>query len=352
MTLAEHVFLYCERGGSDALLAEPVNAASNAGFLLAALVGLVLVLRRPKYEQSADHFLLIALVLLIGIGSLSFHLYANRLTELADVVPIGVFMLVYLGYALNRLLYVPPGWTVLILIGFAAIVSLALQVRCWPGGVGFPGADVSGATQCINGSVSYLPALFAMVIIGLLLKEREHRAAAYVLWAAAIFAVSITLRSLDLTLCDRITWQGRNLGTHAAWHLLNALMLFLLIRASLEAGPLRYGRPIVILDEIAPARRKAAAERVPVQAEAKQGPLAAASTPVEIMPAKPKPGDAERAGNKPVGGEGSSGETPEAEAVETWPGVEEIEAEPAEDNVEAEEPTLAEPVETPKPFPR
>ena len=37
MTLGEHVFLYCERGTSDALLAEPINAASNGAFLLAAL---------------------------------------------------------------------------------------------------------------------------------------------------------------------------------------------------------------------------------------------------------------------------------------------------------------------------
>jgi hypothetical protein len=40
MTLSEHVFLYCERGTSQALLAEPVIAASNAAFLLTALAGL------------------------------------------------------------------------------------------------------------------------------------------------------------------------------------------------------------------------------------------------------------------------------------------------------------------------
>ena len=54
---------------------------------------------------------------------------------------------------------------------------------------------------------------------------------------AAIFAVSITLRSLDLALCDEIKWQGRATGTHFAWHLLNAIVLFLLIRASLEVRP-------------------------------------------------------------------------------------------------------------------
>ncbi len=31
MNFGEHVFLYCERGTNEALLAEPVNAASNSG---------------------------------------------------------------------------------------------------------------------------------------------------------------------------------------------------------------------------------------------------------------------------------------------------------------------------------
>ncbi len=76
-----------------------------------------------------------------------------------------------------------------------------------------------------------------MIVVGLVLSERGHKAAPWLLWAAAIFAVSITLRSLDLALCDKVVIQGRNTGTHAAWHVLNALALFLLIRASLEGGP-------------------------------------------------------------------------------------------------------------------
>jgi MYXO-CTERM domain-containing protein len=98
MTLSEHVFLYCERGRSEAIFAEPFNAASNAAFLLAALAALGLLRRRPKVMRSADHMLLIAFVFLIGLGSLAFHLLADRASLLADVIPIDVFMLVYLGF--------------------------------------------------------------------------------------------------------------------------------------------------------------------------------------------------------------------------------------------------------------
>ena len=237
MTFGEHVFLYCERGTNEALLAEPINAISNIAFLLAALIGLQLVLWRPPEERSPDHFLLPVLVLFIGLGSLAFHLYADQVTALADVVPITVFMLVYLGFALNRFLGVPPAWTVLAVIGFAAIIAITMQVQCSAGAIGLLGPDVQGAKPCLNGSLFYLPALVALIVVGLVLSERGHRAAPYLLWAAAIFAVSITLRSLDLALCDQVVIEGRKVGTHFAWHVLNALALFLLLRASLEGGP-------------------------------------------------------------------------------------------------------------------
>ena len=234
MELSERVYNYCERGSDSALWAEPFNAVTNAGFLLAALIALLVLLRRPKDAQSADHFLLIALVFLIGLGSAAFHVFADRLTGLGDVVPIGVFMLVYLGFALNRFLRVPPGWTVLVVIGFTALAAVTMQLRCWNGGIGFPGEGVANAGPCLNGSIGYLPALLAIVVVGVLLRERRHPAALYLLWAAAIFAVSIALRSLDFVLCDQVVIDGRNVGTHFIWHMLNALTLFLLLLASLK----------------------------------------------------------------------------------------------------------------------
>jgi len=246
MALSDHVLLYCERGANEGLFAEPFNAASNAAFLLAALAAILLLLQRPKEMRSADHALLIALVLVIGLGSLAFHLLADRASLFADVVPIDVFMLVYLGFALNRFLSLPPGWTVLTLIGFAAVVFLTTQLKCWGGGIGFPGAEVSGASECLNGSLVYLPALFGMVIVGGMLAERKHPAAPYVLWAVLIFAISVTFRSLDLALCDAYRFEGRKIGTHFVWHLLNGLALFLLLRASLEVGPANSGSALAL----------------------------------------------------------------------------------------------------------
>lgn len=270
MTLGEHVFRYCERGASEALLAEPINAISNLAFLFAALIGLQLVLWRPREEQSPDHFLLVGLVLLIGLGSLAFHLSATQGTELLDVVPIGIFMLVYLGFALNRFLGVPAGFMVLLVIGFSSLMALTMQVQCWEGAIGIPGPELQGVKPCLNGSLFYLPALVALIVVGLLAEERGHRAAPYLLWAAAIFAVSVTLRSLDMALCDRFVLAGQKVGTHFAWHVLNALALFLLLRASLEGSPATVSQ----------------ARLAPPSAEARE---AKAEPPVEMVPAEAPP---------------------------------------------------------------
>jgi hypothetical protein len=276
MTFGEHVFLYCERGTNEALLAEPINAISNVAFLLAALIGLQLVLWRPPEERSPDHFLLPALVLFIGLGSLAFHLYADQGTALADVVPISLFMLVYLGFALNRFLGVPPAWTALLVIGFAAIVAITMQVQCSEGAIGLLGPDAQGAKPCLNGSLFYLPALVALIVVGLILSERGHSAAPWLLWGAAIFAVSITLRSLDIALCDRVLIEGRKVGTHFAWHVLNGLALFLLLRASLEGGPASVTRARITppLDETSNAQGKTPAEAVPAEDARTSKPLA------------------------------------------------------------------------------
>ncbi len=273
MTFGERVFLYCERGTDEALWAEPINAISNAGFLLAALIAWQLLLWRPREMRSADHFLLIGLVFLIGFGSLAFHLYADQGTALADVVPIVLFMLVYLGFALNRFLGVPPGFTVLAAVGFAGLIGLAMQVQCWDGGIGIVAPEGAEAKPCLNGSVAYLPALAALILVGMLLAERHHRAAPYVVWAAVVFTISVIFRSVDVSLCDQVVIDGRQVGTHFIWHLLNALTLFLLLRASFEAGPVA----VHSIPAAAPEAEPAPVEALPAKDALKESPQVASA---------------------------------------------------------------------------
>jgi hypothetical protein len=48
-----------------------------------------------------------------------------------------------------------------------------MQLKCWGGGIGFPGSEVTGASECLNGSLVYLPALLAMAIVGGIARRPE-----------------------------------------------------------------------------------------------------------------------------------------------------------------------------------
>ncbi len=210
------------------LLAEPVNAATNAAFVIAGLAALVLIRRRPPGERRPVHTVLAILVILIGIGSFLFHTFATRWAAIADVAPIGVFMLLYFGVAMRSLLRLPLGWAVTLTAAFAGCPWAAGRITCGPDGL----VEFAGdGGRCLNGSVGYLPALAAMVAIGGGLALKRHAAARSLLAAGGIFAVSVTFRSLDQALCAQTVIAGSPLGTHFLWHTLNALMLFVLVRA-------------------------------------------------------------------------------------------------------------------------
>jgi hypothetical protein len=219
---------YCERAGPG-FSAEPVNAVSNAAFLLAAAWAFVLWRRAGGTDRPA--LALIGIVAAVGVGSFLFHTFAQKWSLLADVLPITAFTYGYFALALRRYLRLGPVAATLALAGFVAF-GIGF-VRIWTAMLG------SGGTDLTNGSVGYFPTALAMLGIGgwLVLRARStpdglgaprEEAGQALLAAAAVFAISLVFRSIDLAVCSR--WP---LGTHLAWHALNAAVLFLLVRAAI-----------------------------------------------------------------------------------------------------------------------
>jgi hypothetical protein len=204
MDLWRSVDLYCERT-DPAFWSEPLNAASNAAFLVAA--ALIARHSRAPGGTSFDARLLAALVALVGVGSFLFHTFATVWAGWLDVIFILAFIYVFLA----RFLACVPEWGWKGIAAGLAGYWLFSRVAALP----FP----AGA---LNGSIAYLPALLMLAGLAAWSGLQRHPGARRLALAAGLFAVSLGFRTVDLDLCA--DWP---LGTHAVWHCLNAGVLWL-----------------------------------------------------------------------------------------------------------------------------
>lgn len=237
MRWTEHVFRYCERGFDPGLWAEPVNAFSNAAFLIVAAVAAVRMARPlPSGTAAPDRLAvrlihpLIVLVALIGVGSFLFHVMATRWAQLADVLPIGAFILLYLVFVLRCMagLSAPK-----VMLGLAALIAaFAVSTAFCPSAV----SGAPGGPACLNDTLGYAPALAALFAVAILLHRRSHPEAGRLLIAAAVLSLSMVMRTIDLDQCNVLSLEGRPLGSHFLWHLLNALVLHMLLTSAVDAS--------------------------------------------------------------------------------------------------------------------
>lgn len=241
--------IYCERV-SAAFWAEPLNAISNLAFILAALWGWIEAKRRDLLDPMT--MILILLAGMIGIGSFLFHTFANTWSSLADVIPIWTFVLLFILVALRRVAGIQPGK-----IGIGvAVIAAAIAVLFAFGGDG-SGSQISEAnltTQAdlptltsdtdhnhasenslFNGSEQYLPAVLALLAFTFLTRRTGHEIAPWITAATVIFMISLTVRTLDMHLCD--IWPT---GTHFIWHILNGTMIALLFQGLIRSPDLRF----------------------------------------------------------------------------------------------------------------
>ncbi|HKZ97327.1 MAG TPA: ceramidase domain-containing protein [Hyphomicrobiaceae bacterium] len=242
MAWDDRIFRYCERGQDPAFWAEPLNAATNAAFIIAALVAAWQLARAPRRATALAEPVLIALVLVIGVGSFLFHTTATRWASLADTGPIGLFMVAYLAYALRRYFALPWIWVGAGLAIFMWTLHGAVGVHCRTGLL--PVTEAAGGA-CLNGTAGYVPAWLALSGMAAALLVKRHPAGRTLAWAAALLLVSMTFRTIDLEVCPLARVAGRAIGTHFLWHLLNATLLYVLLLAAIRHG--RGSEPAIAL---------------------------------------------------------------------------------------------------------
>jgi hypothetical protein len=205
MDLFAHIDNYCERT-DPSLWSEPLNALTNLAFLIA---GIVLWQQARGTRLQTELRVLATLVFGVGICSGLFHVFGTVWGMWLDVISIGIFILTYLHRYLRRIVLWPT-WA------------------CWLGVLTFVAIDrvvAAIGSLGLNGSEGYLLPAATLCLFTLWSRLRKTAATPWLGMATLIFIVSLTARTLDMALCE--VWPA---GTHFAWHLLNALVLYCCVR--------------------------------------------------------------------------------------------------------------------------
>jgi hypothetical protein len=199
------LWIYRERLGSPEFWAEPLNALTNASFLIAAALAWDFASRRRATTRTT--IALLSLTSVIGFGSFFFHTVPNHFTMWLDIVPIALFQIVFLWLVCNRMLGLSR-------LALAAVV------------VGVVGSSFAlfPLHEPLNGSLFYLPSLGAMLTIGWAWSSKASNEAYLLVVAACCFALAITARSCDMI----VPWH---FGSHWLWHVLNGFVVYMTLRA-------------------------------------------------------------------------------------------------------------------------
>ena len=219
MDWSDQIIAYCERG-DHGYWAEPVNALTNCAFLIAAAI----CAWRLRGARLPLAWALVATLTAIGIGSFLWHTHATRWAGLMDVLPILVFILIYVFAATRDF------------VGLAWYWALAAVVLFLPYAIGVS-AGLEQLIRGIGANGAYAAVALLIVLYGLYLHRRHPHTARGLLIGAGILAVSLTFRALDGAVCAIIP-----IGTHFLWHILNAVMLGWMIEVywrhmSARSGP-------------------------------------------------------------------------------------------------------------------
>lgn len=207
----ESIDLYCERVDTS-FWAEPINALTNLAFILASVYALYI--HKKEGLNNKPYIFLSIMVGFIGVGSFLFHTFANTWSSLADTIPIWSFVVLYVLFIL-RIIFKATWFKTLRIMTIVFVLAY----------LGFDLANSENSnTKLLNGSLQYAPALFFMFIFCISLYIKRRILFKYSVIAFFVFIISLTFRTFDIYLCNNI-----NIGTHFMWHILNALMLFILL---------------------------------------------------------------------------------------------------------------------------
>jgi hypothetical protein len=190
--------IYCERTDFS-FWSEPINALTNIAFLVVA----VIMYRRSKDVPQAQG--LAVVLFLIGLGSFAFHTTATQWGAVADTAPILAFILYFL-FLTNRDI-LRKRWPLNLTLCAVFFPFSAITARIF-------------IDYGMGGSGVYAPVVVVLILYAGFTFGTSRKVARGFWEGACFLAMSLYLRMLDTGLCTVVP-----IGTHWAWHLINAILL-------------------------------------------------------------------------------------------------------------------------------
>lgn len=197
---------YCERTAAG-LLAEPLNAFSNASFLIAAWAAWTLAKRTGK--TTLEIGALIALGFAVGVGSILWHTYPTNTTLILDIVPIVLFIMWYIWVYARKVAGMRPLSAGGAVAAFLAATYFALSYA-----------------KILHGAPVYTPGLLVVLLLGIYHALGRKTARSLLLLTAGVYFTALFFRTVDQEVCNFMTT-----GTHFVWHSLIGLVTYLAMRA-------------------------------------------------------------------------------------------------------------------------
>lgn len=208
--------IYCETALNTlgTFPAEPVNTITSFAPVIFGIFALWFLARNKHTDKVA--YTLAVLTVLTGLGSVAWHAMRTELTLFIDWFPGAIYFLTvvffWTYYAAGRNL------SLILLLSFSVLAFL----------VPFP---------VIQEYRLIIIAVMVLIAAGLVAATwyRRQDAIKPALWMVGAAFVAVTLRTLDLSVCDAIP-----IGTHFFWHIFLGLAAYAGVRMVLR---LRQGHP-------------------------------------------------------------------------------------------------------------
>ncbi len=196
---------YCERQGPG-VFAEPVNAITNAAFLIAGLLALREIQKHTEVSPGTQA--LPWMLAIVAVGSALYHTIRNPYTLVIDAVPLFAFILWAIFLLLRQGLRTERPAAIIVTAFVALEILLSATVP----------------REFLNGSTRHAVALAFSGFVVLIIARRFGNIAWRAVPVLSFYALAVICRTVDPLVCPSFP-----IGTHFLWHVFGATASFFVV---------------------------------------------------------------------------------------------------------------------------